>query len=78
MSETPDSTLADSEQLIADLQRQLADCRAERDEGLQRETATRSLAGHQFLARRPHAGVRCHAGESHPPVRGCLWHAFHL
>src|SRR6516162_3043451 len=40
MSETPDSTLADSEQLIADLQRQLADCRAERDEGLQRETAT--------------------------------------
>jgi len=40
MSATPDSTLADSEQLIADLQRQLAECRAERDEGLQRETAT--------------------------------------
>jgi len=32
MSATRDSTLADSEQLIADLQRQLAKCRAERDE----------------------------------------------
>jgi len=40
MSPIPDSTLADSEQLIADLQRQLAECRAERDEALQRETAT--------------------------------------
>src|SRR6516162_1694731 len=39
MSATPDSTLADAEQLIADLERQLADCKAERDEGLQRETA---------------------------------------
>jgi CheY-like chemotaxis protein len=29
------STLADSEQLIADLQRQLAECRAERDEALE-------------------------------------------
>ena len=35
MSATPDS-----EQLMADLQRQLAECRAERDEALQRETAT--------------------------------------
>ena len=40
MSPIPDSTLADSEQLIADLQRQLAERRAERDEALQRETAT--------------------------------------
>src|SRR5262249_2674016 len=40
MSATPDSTLADSEQLIADLLRQLAECRAERDEALARETAT--------------------------------------
>ena len=39
MSATP-STLADSEQLIANLHRQLAECRAERDEALQRETAT--------------------------------------
>ena len=31
MSPTPDSTLADPEQLIADLQRQLAECKAERD-----------------------------------------------
>src|SRR6516165_70305 len=40
MSATPDSTLVNPEQLIADLQRQLAECKAERDEGLQRETAT--------------------------------------
>ena len=32
---------ADSKQLIADLQRQLAECRAERDAGLQQESATR-------------------------------------
>ena len=40
MSATPDGTLANPEQLIADLQRQLAECKAERDAGLQRETAT--------------------------------------
>ena len=47
MSATPDSTLANSEQLIADLQRQLAECRverdeykAERDEALEQQTAT--------------------------------------
>ncbi len=40
MSATRDSILADPEQLIADLQRQLAECRTERDEALQRETAT--------------------------------------
>jgi hypothetical protein len=47
MNATPDNTLADPEQRIADLERQLAEreaelarCRAERDEALQRETAT--------------------------------------
>jgi transcriptional regulator with GAF, ATPase, and Fis domain len=40
MSAMPDSTLADSEQRIADLQRQLAECRAERDEALAQQTAT--------------------------------------
>jgi class 3 adenylate cyclase len=40
MSATPDSRLANPEQLIADLQRQLAKCRAERDEALERQTAT--------------------------------------
>src|SRR5215831_2891647 len=53
MSAPPDSTLANPEQLIYDLQRQLAECKAERDqaqrnlnetktqrdEGLARETA---------------------------------------
>jgi hypothetical protein len=41
MSAIPDSTLADSEQLIADLQRQLAECRAERDKALEQQTTTR-------------------------------------
>ena len=40
MSPTPDSTLADSEQLIADLRRQLAERTAERDEALEYQTAT--------------------------------------
>ena len=47
MSATSDSTLANPEQLIADLQRQLtereaelAECKAERDEALEQQTAT--------------------------------------
>src|SRR5437764_14187213 len=40
MSATPQSTLFDAEQLIADLERQLAECKAERDEAQQREAAT--------------------------------------
>src|SRR4029077_404814 len=40
MSTISDSTLADSERLIADLQRQLAECRAERDEALAQQSAT--------------------------------------
>jgi hypothetical protein len=40
MSAAPDNTLADPEQLIADLQRQLAECKAERDEALEQQTAT--------------------------------------
>ena len=40
MSATPDSPLADPNLIVAALQRQLAECRAERDEALQRETAT--------------------------------------
>ena len=38
MRTTPASTLADSEQLIADLHHQLAECRAERDEAQQQLT----------------------------------------
>ena len=42
MSATPDSTFANPEQLIADLQRQLAEFRAERDEA-QRQLAARTI-----------------------------------
>jgi hypothetical protein len=41
MSATPDSTLADPRRIIADLEGQLAECRAERDEGIEYQTATR-------------------------------------
>jgi GAF domain-containing protein len=45
MSATPDSTLADPQQIIADLQRQLAEYRAARDEALaERDKAQRRLA----------------------------------
>src|SRR6516164_11131168 len=40
MSGTPDSTLADPHQIIANLRRQLVECRAERDEALGQQTAT--------------------------------------
>jgi two-component system, NtrC family, sensor kinase len=40
MSASRNSTLVDSERLVADLQRQLAECLAERDEALEYQTAT--------------------------------------
>jgi len=47
MSATPDSTFTSPEQLIADLRRrlaereaELAECKAERDEALEQQTAT--------------------------------------
>src|SRR6516165_2685455 len=40
MSATPDNTLADLERLVADLQRQLAERTAERDEAREQQTAT--------------------------------------
>jgi two-component system, NtrC family, sensor kinase len=43
MSATPDSPLTNPEQLIADLQRQLAECKAERDEALEQQSATAAV-----------------------------------
>ena len=45
MSPTPDSTLADLQQTIDDLQRQLAASNAERDESLAQQTATAEVLG---------------------------------
>jgi adenylate cyclase len=45
MSASPDSTLADLRQTIGDLQRQLAERAAERDEGLAREAAMAEVLG---------------------------------
>jgi len=45
VSPTPDSTLTDPQQIIADLQLQLSECRAARDEALaERDKAQWSLA----------------------------------
>ena len=41
MNQTPNSTLADPQQIIADLQRELAECRTERDEALARRPKRR-------------------------------------
>jgi hypothetical protein len=49
MSATPDSTLANPEQLIADLRRQLAESRIERDEA-QRQLAERTVERDEALA----------------------------
>jgi hypothetical protein len=45
MSATRDSTLTDSQQLVADLRHQLAECRAERDEALEYQTVTAEVLG---------------------------------
>jgi hypothetical protein len=45
MSPPPDSTLADPQEFIADLSRQLAERTAERDEALKQQTATAEVLG---------------------------------
>jgi len=72
MSATPESTLPDPQQTIANLRRELGGCRdeldqalrnlnemtTERDEALAREAATvEVLQGHQFFTRRPHSSI---------------------
>jgi hypothetical protein len=54
LSTTPNNRLADPEQLIADLQRQLSECKAERDEAL-RETATSEIL--RLISRSPEPGA---------------------
>ena len=76
MSVPPENTLADPEQLIADLQRGFAECKAARDETPQREIGTRGdVAGHQFLARRPRASIYDPpaARQALGNYKGCLW-----
>ena len=72
MSATPESTLPDPQQTIANLRGELGGCRdeldlalrnlnemtTERDEALAREAATvEVLQGHQFFTRRPHSSI---------------------
>src|SRR5215469_11031398 len=45
MSATPDSTLTDPQQIIADLQRKLNEAEAERDGALAQQTATAEVLG---------------------------------
>ena len=61
MSATPDSTLAEPERLIADLQRQLAECKAERDEG-DRQDRQASCQPAQVAGGFDNKGYRGHQG----------------
>jgi two-component system NtrC family sensor kinase len=51
MSATPDSTLVNPEQIIAELQRQLAECRAERDAALAERDKTQRRLGERTAER---------------------------
>src|SRR5215469_2312017 len=51
MSATPGSTLVNPEQIIAELQRQLAECRAERDEALAERDKTQRRLGERTAER---------------------------
>ena len=59
MSATPDSTLGDWSRTIADLRRELAECKAERDAALAREAATAEVL--QVINSRPATSRPCSA-----------------
>src|SRR6516162_9445145 len=64
---TPDSTLADAQQTIADLRRELAESEA------QKAAMAEGAGRHKFLARRAIASVRCYPGEGTHAMRRVSW-----
>ena len=76
----PDDTPDDPQQIIADLQREVARYKAERDEALGKtDRDRRGAAGHQFLAGRSRACFRCDARKGDATVRsgiGNLWNTY--